>query len=205
MFNLGFSEILMLSIIALIVIGPKQLPQVARSLGRLLNEFKRATGDLSSTFTDVKKSSQGIMDDAQKELGSLKDDMKVDHLMKMVDDIKEDMPENLLDDSNPNKETFHGDDQLAHGHEHDDNHEDEDDDHHDDSQADNHDDNHVDHNGDYGDDYDQEEQSHDDLGEHPPEPDEYAHLDSASDSANKSSTDNTSDNTDDDSNNKKKS
>lgn len=56
MFNLGFSELLILGIIALIFIGPKQLPEVARTIGRLLNEWKRATSDFQSTLTEELKS-----------------------------------------------------------------------------------------------------------------------------------------------------
>lgn len=52
MFNIGFGEMFLLGIIALIFIGPEQLPQLARTLGRLLNEWKRATSDLQSTFTN---------------------------------------------------------------------------------------------------------------------------------------------------------
>lgn len=44
----------LLSVLALIFIGPKQLPELARVVGRLLNEFKRATGELTSSFTDIK-------------------------------------------------------------------------------------------------------------------------------------------------------
>lgn len=51
MFNIGFSELLILGIIALIFLGPQQLPEVARTLGRLLNEWKRATGDFQNQFT----------------------------------------------------------------------------------------------------------------------------------------------------------
>ncbi len=58
MFNMGFSEMLVLGVIALLVIGPKQLPEVARVIGRTLNEFKRATGDLTSTFYNAKKEAE---------------------------------------------------------------------------------------------------------------------------------------------------
>lgn len=51
MFNLGFSELLLLGLIALIFIGPSQLPDVARTVGRLINEWKRATSDFQSTIT----------------------------------------------------------------------------------------------------------------------------------------------------------
>lgn len=52
MFNLGFTELLLLGAIALIFIGPKQLPDVARTVGRFLNELKRASSDFQSTLTD---------------------------------------------------------------------------------------------------------------------------------------------------------
>lgn len=51
MFNIGFSELMILGIIALIFIGPQQLPEVARTIGRLLNEWKRATSDFQNTIT----------------------------------------------------------------------------------------------------------------------------------------------------------
>ena len=46
MFGLGMSEIILLSVMALIIIGPKQLPEVARTLGRFINELKRSTEGL---------------------------------------------------------------------------------------------------------------------------------------------------------------
>ncbi len=52
MFNLGFTELLLLGAIALIFIGPKQLPDVARTVGRFLNELKRASSEFQSTFTE---------------------------------------------------------------------------------------------------------------------------------------------------------
>jgi len=55
MFNLGFSELLLLGVIALIFIGPKQLPEMARTVGRLLNELKRASSDFQQTFTEPMK------------------------------------------------------------------------------------------------------------------------------------------------------
>lgn len=52
MFNIGFTEMLVIAALALILIGPKQLPEVARTLGRLLNDLKRST----NSFTDELKS-----------------------------------------------------------------------------------------------------------------------------------------------------
>jgi len=50
MFGIGMSEMILIAALALIVIGPKKLPGLARSLGRGFAEFKRATNELKSTF-----------------------------------------------------------------------------------------------------------------------------------------------------------
>ena len=55
MFNLGFSEILIIGVLALLLIGPKQLPEVAKILGRMINEFKKATTDLSGGLLEMKE------------------------------------------------------------------------------------------------------------------------------------------------------
>lgn len=52
MFNIGFSELVILGIIALIFIGPKELPEIARVLGRFINDLKRTTSDLTSTMME---------------------------------------------------------------------------------------------------------------------------------------------------------
>ena len=48
--SLGFPEIIFILVLALLVFGPKRLPQVGRSLGRALGEFRRATTDLKRSF-----------------------------------------------------------------------------------------------------------------------------------------------------------
>ena len=46
MFGLGAGEILVISVIALIFIGPKKLPEIAKGLGKGIREFQRAKNDL---------------------------------------------------------------------------------------------------------------------------------------------------------------
>lgn len=48
--QIGPLEILVVSVIALIVFGPQRLPEIARSVGRALNEFKRQAGDIRAEF-----------------------------------------------------------------------------------------------------------------------------------------------------------
>ena len=50
MFGIGMPEMLLILAVALIVIGPKKLPDLAKSLGRALGEFKRATSDLKESI-----------------------------------------------------------------------------------------------------------------------------------------------------------
>lgn len=52
MFGFSLSEMLLLAVIALVVIGPKQLPEVARTLGRFLNELKRTSNSFTREFRD---------------------------------------------------------------------------------------------------------------------------------------------------------
>ena len=46
MFGIGMTELLLILVVALIVIGPKRLPEVARALGKGLAEFRRASDEL---------------------------------------------------------------------------------------------------------------------------------------------------------------
>lgn len=52
MFGIGVPELVLILIIGLVVFGPGKLPEIGKSVGRSLNEFKRATSGLTSTTTD---------------------------------------------------------------------------------------------------------------------------------------------------------
>lgn len=75
MFGIGMPELLLILAIALIVIGPKKLPDLAKSLGRTLREFKKATNEFKETIqidedlSDVKKAFDDIGDDIKESAG----------------------------------------------------------------------------------------------------------------------------------------
>ncbi len=50
--SVGIPELIIILTIALIVFGPRKLPELGRSLGRSLNEFKRASNELKNTLED---------------------------------------------------------------------------------------------------------------------------------------------------------
>jgi TatA/E family protein of Tat protein translocase len=48
--SIGMSELVVIFVIALVVFGPRRLPELGRTLGRTMSEFKRATTELQQTF-----------------------------------------------------------------------------------------------------------------------------------------------------------
>src|SRR5262252_5795881 len=50
MFDIGLQELILIFVIALLVFGPKNLPQLGRSLGRAMREFKKASAEFESTI-----------------------------------------------------------------------------------------------------------------------------------------------------------
>jgi Tat protein translocase TatB subunit len=103
MFDIGFGEMLVIAALALILIGPKQLPEVARTLGRLMNEFKRATGEFTKTFTDTRDSTRNAFSDIHK---------SITHTPPPTSELAADMAETASSDA-PVVEQTPVEDQLA--------------------------------------------------------------------------------------------
>jgi TatA/E family protein of Tat protein translocase len=50
MFGIGMPELILIAVVALIVLGPKKLPDLAKSMGRAVREFQKATSELKETL-----------------------------------------------------------------------------------------------------------------------------------------------------------
>jgi sec-independent protein translocase protein TatA len=48
--SIGMPELIIIMVIALIIFGPRKLPELGKSLGKSINEFKRASADLQNTL-----------------------------------------------------------------------------------------------------------------------------------------------------------
>jgi len=51
MFDIGFSELMMIAVVALVVIGPERLPKVARTLGHLFGRLQRYVNDVKADIS----------------------------------------------------------------------------------------------------------------------------------------------------------
>jgi sec-independent protein translocase protein TatB len=74
MFDVGFSELIVIALVALIVIGPERLPRVARTLGALLGRAQRYVNDVKADIQrevdlDELKNIQSTFQDAAKSVG----------------------------------------------------------------------------------------------------------------------------------------
>ncbi len=71
MFDVGFSELLLIGIVALVIFGPEDLPRVARTVGHLLGKFRRYVADVKSDISremelaDVKRLHDELKDGAR--------------------------------------------------------------------------------------------------------------------------------------------
>ena len=96
MFGIGMPEMLLILAIALIVIGPKKLPDLAKSLGRALREFKKATSELKESIeleSELKEVKKGFTNSFSDKKDTLKSQPEVTDNPKpsdhKVSDLKE--------------------------------------------------------------------------------------------------------------------
>jgi sec-independent protein translocase protein TatB len=84
--NIGPAEIIVVLVIALLVFGPKRLPQMGRSLGRGVREFRNAAATARSELglDEVLADVNGVKDDITSSLG-------IDELKAGIDDVKSSM------------------------------------------------------------------------------------------------------------------
>jgi sec-independent protein translocase protein TatA len=74
--SLGMPELLLIMVIALLVFGPKKLPEVGRSLGKALREFKKTTEDIKGKFEEQINAEE--FKDIQNDIKDIKKDLTED-------------------------------------------------------------------------------------------------------------------------------
>jgi sec-independent protein translocase protein TatB len=97
MFDIGWSELLVIGIVALVVIGPKELPGVVRMLAQNLGKLRRMASDFQSQFTDAMREMElaELKKDAEKLLTDATSSASLDEVKNMGDEIKKAVEEPL--------------------------------------------------------------------------------------------------------------
>lgn len=99
MFDVGFTEILLIGIVALVVIGPERLPDVARTVGGYIGKMQRF---VTGVKRDFKKELEA--GELKKLIGDQKD--QIDELRKMVDTTRKDFEKSATEVTGDAKKRF---------------------------------------------------------------------------------------------------
>jgi len=85
--SIGPMELILIFVIALLVFGPKKLPEIGRSVGKALREFKKTSDEIkgrieeeieASEIKDIRKDIQSSVDDIKSGVKSFQDNIKKD-------------------------------------------------------------------------------------------------------------------------------
>jgi len=68
MWNIGFPELVVIFIIALLVFGPRKLPELGKTLGKGLAEFKKASNELKRTWEDEVRAEEEELKKIQRDI-----------------------------------------------------------------------------------------------------------------------------------------
>lgn len=85
MFDIGFSELVVIAVVALIVIGPERLPKVARTAGHLMGRFQRYVRDVKSDLDremqleELRKLQAELQSSAQQIESNVRDNLNTVH------------------------------------------------------------------------------------------------------------------------------
>ena len=121
MFNIGFAELILIMLVAFIIVGPQDLPKVARALGRavkwirnMIREIKAETGfdDLEKEFKGIQTEMKGVSKDIQQTLkeADVRQDLKkeFDGIGKELKTTGKEVSDSLKEAESDAKKTVEG-------------------------------------------------------------------------------------------------
>ena len=99
MFDLGWSEMLIITVVAIIVVGPKDLPKMLRTLGRFVGQAKRMANEFTGQFQDALRESE--LEELKKDFDSVTTADPLSDLQNSIDsdlnDIDRELNETVRD------------------------------------------------------------------------------------------------------------
>jgi Tat protein translocase TatB subunit len=100
MFGIGLPELIVIMVVALLVVGPTKLPELARSLGKALHEFRRMADDVKETIDEEIMKEEPLKEEVQNGELYLQNDVRTGDGA----DINSDAQHTLPDEAVANKE-----------------------------------------------------------------------------------------------------
>ena len=88
MFDVAWSELLLVVIVAIIVVGPKELPGLMRTAGRMLGKLRRTADDFRRQFDEAVKEAGG--DDLQREMNALRQNNPLNQIRNSIEEAARD-------------------------------------------------------------------------------------------------------------------
>ncbi len=115
MFDIGWSELLVVAVVMIIVVGPKDLPGMLRTFGKTMNQVRRTANDFKRQFNDALReaeSESGLKDttDQLKSIGSIN---PVADVTKELKDLKEDVTASTADEAETGDAAVEANDEPA--------------------------------------------------------------------------------------------
>ncbi|MEM1045723.1 MAG: Sec-independent protein translocase protein TatB [Pseudomonadota bacterium] len=91
MFDIGWTEMLMVAVVAILVVGPKELPGMLRGFGRTMGNLRRMASEFQGQFNDALREAeqQAGLDEARKSVSGLNDLNPVKNLKDAVNPLKD--------------------------------------------------------------------------------------------------------------------
>ena len=90
MFDLGWSKILILAVVAIVVVGPKELPSLLRTLGQFISQLRRHAAEFRAQFDEAMRSPE--LDQIKKDVVAIKSDTQAS-LRGIERSLEQDMSE----------------------------------------------------------------------------------------------------------------
>ena len=85
MFDIGWSELLILAVVAILVVGPRDLPRMMRAVGKYAGKMRRTANEFKAQFDDAIRESE--LDDLRKELEEVREVNPIRDIQKSLTDL----------------------------------------------------------------------------------------------------------------------
>ncbi len=93
----GFFELVLIAVVALIVVGPNDLPKLMRSAGRLVAKARSLAGEFTAAFDQMAREAE--MEDLRKEIDDLKKNNPVADAKRAMDDVMKPLEKEIRDEA----------------------------------------------------------------------------------------------------------